>query len=91
MSTIRKELEDLGWYLQGTGGGCDAFFFDINKEKETHYMMTVIDDASAPNRRDNKIIISVHGDENHICYSETFIKCNLRDVLNRTFTFMRND
>ncbi len=86
--TIREKLEKLGWYYGGTGGNCDGYFFNIEADKDTHFLMTEKEMLiEIPTKENQDVIISVFGDAEHTCYNATYIACKLKDILTERITF----
>jgi len=87
---IRKELEVLGWYYGGTGGGCDAYFYDIDKEDETHLLMTELEcGVETPSRRTQKVYIGIYGDKDSPSYNAIGFICKVEDILTERIRFDR--
>jgi hypothetical protein len=46
--SLLEQVTARKWEHGNTGGGCDAFFLNLNDEKHSYFMVTVAGDASIP-------------------------------------------
>lgn len=80
------KIQEMGWEYNGTGGGCDAFFYDLKGEyNKNKYLMLTNLDSQIPTRKTDKVAVGVYDDDHPEGF--LYIDCKFEDILSKRITF----